>query len=231
MTGGSVLITFDLLCSSPITIQDTLIKNDNDSLLWDLSVYLNGSLLKRVRPDQAQDIIIWNLKEGRNNITITLDAAPRSTSSSNGGLHGELVLTQKSPISNYGIIYQGYLSYISNQIYKNSNQITNNTFSIDTIASEKFLISTKNIAVGSRLYYYSVNSNNSVDSIRLRADLRRSSDNPISGPAITSYRLKFKNSKEIQNTAPAVSATNQIMSNQSMSNYQQGSTSGGTGTY
>jgi len=202
MIGGSVLITFDLLCSSAVSIQDILIKNDNDSVLWDLSIYLNGTLIKRMAPNQSNDVVVWNFKEGKNNVAIAIDAAPRLTSSSNDGLYGELLLMQKSLISNYGIIYQNSLSYINNQIYKNSNQILNNVFSIDTIASEKFLISSKNIATGSRLYYYSINSNNTVGSIRVRADLTRSSSNPISSPALMSYRLKFKNSKDIKDSGP-----------------------------
>jgi len=117
-------------------------------------------------------------------------------------LHGELILMQKSIISDYGMIYQNYLSYINSQIYKNSNQILNNTFSIDTISSEKFLISNKNIATGSRLYYNTVNTNNQVDSIRVRADLVRSVSDPISSPAIVSYRLKFKNSKDVKDSGP-----------------------------
>lgn len=196
------MITFDLLCSSAVSIQDILIKNDNDSILWDLSIYLNGALIKKMAPNQSNDVVVWDFKEGRNNVAIAIDAAPRVTSSANGGLHGELVLMQKSLISNYGIIYQNYLSYVNNQIYKNSNQILNNSFSIDTIASEKFLISSRNIATGSRLYYYSINPNNSVDSIRVRADLTRSSSSPISSPALISYRLKFKNSKEIKDSGP-----------------------------
>jgi hypothetical protein len=202
MNGGSVLITFDLLCSSAISVQDVLIKNDNDSTLWDLSVYLNGSLIKSMASGQSSDVIVWDFKEGRNNISITIDAAPKITSSSDGGLHGELVLMQKSLISNYGIIYQNYLNYLNNQIYKNKNQIINNSFSIDTIASEKFLISDKNITHGSRLYYYSINSNNSIDSIRLRADLVRSNLDYTSGPVLISYRLKFKNSKDVKDSGP-----------------------------
>lgn len=202
MIGGSVLVTFDLLCSSAVSVQDILIKNDNDAMLWDLSIYLNGALIKRMAPNQSNDVVIWNFREGKNNVSIAIDAAPRSTSSSNGGLHGELILMQKSIISDYGMIYQNYLSYINNQIYKNSNQILNNTFSIDTISSEKFLISNKNIAIGSRLYYNTVNTSNQVESIRVRADLVRSVSDPISSPAIVSYRLKFKNSKDVKDSGP-----------------------------
>jgi len=199
--GGSALLSFELLASSQASLEETIIKNDNDSVLWDMAVYLNGVLLKRLKPGQDRDVVIWNFREGRNTVQIAIDAKPKETSGENGGLSGELVLTQKSFISDYGLIYQKYLSHINAQMYKNKNQVTNNTFAIDLINNKKYLISNSPIVPGSRLYYHVINPINQVDSVRVRADLLRSVNNPLSTPAITSYRLKFKSSQTLTQQA------------------------------
>lgn len=197
--GGSVLITFDLLCDSDIKIEKTITKDDIDSSKWDMCVYLNGSLLRRLRPDNSGDSIVWDLKKGKNSITVTIDAAPKVNTQSVGGLYGSFTLMQQSRISNYGFIYQNYLSYVSPYLLRSNNAVLNNVFTIQTIDTEKYLISNKAILLNSRIYFYR-NNNNSTNSVRVRIDLRRERNNPKSSPIITSYRVKFKRSENIANT-------------------------------
>ena len=194
--GGSVLISFDILCESDIKIEKIFNKDDQDSSKWDVCVYLNGALLRRIRPDVTRDSIIWELKKGKNNVMVAIDAAPRLTSQSTGGLYGAFTLMQQSRISEYGFIYQNYLSYVSPYLLRSNNAVLNNVFTVHTIDTEKYIVSNKKILINSRMYYYS-NNTDSVNSVRLKIDLRRPRTNPKSSPIVTSYKLKFKRSENI----------------------------------
>jgi hypothetical protein len=203
--GGSVLISFDILCDSDIKVEKTFAKDDLDSSKWDVCVYLNGTLLRRIRPDVSIDSIIWEFKKGKNNVTVAIDAAPRSTAQSVGGLYGSFTLMQQSRISNYGFIYQNYLSYISPFLLRSNNAVVNDVFTITTIDTEKYLISNKKILLNSRMYFYS-NNDSPVNSVRVKIDLRRSRTAPKSSPIVTSYRLKFKRSETIASNVTRTSS-------------------------
>lgn len=200
-SGGSVYISFDILSSSTFSVQKLLTKDDDNSLNWDLAVYLNGSLIKRVSPNVSSETIIWNFIEGINNVTICIDAKPKPTSSSNYGLYGSFSLMQQSRISEYGLIYQKYLTYVAPELFKNSNNIVNNSFSIATIDTEKYIISNREIVDGSRLYYYTNNTDSAVDSVRFRIDMNRNPMTPKSSPIVTSYRVKFRRTQMLKDTA------------------------------
>ena len=200
-SGGSVYISFDILSSSAFVIQKTLTKDDDYSLNWDLAVYLNGSLIKRVPPDVSSENIVWNFVEGINNVTICIDAKPKPTSSSHYGLYGSFSLMQQSRISEYGLIYQKYLSYVVSDLFKNNDTILNNSFSIATIDTERYIISNREIVDGSRLYYYVNNANSTVNAVRVRIDMNRDLLKPKASPLVTSYRVKFKRTQEIKDTA------------------------------
>lgn len=200
-SGGSVYISFDILSSSTFSVQKLLTKDDDNSLNWDLAVYLNGSLIKRISPNVSSETIIWNFIEGINNVTICIDAKPKPTSSSNYGLYGSFSLMQQSRISEYGLIYQKYLTYVAPELFKNSNNIVNNSFSIATIDTEKYIISNREIVDGSRLYYYTNNTDSAVDSVRFRIDMNRNPMTPKSSPIVTSYRVKFRRTQMLKDTA------------------------------
>ena len=127
---------------------------------------------------------------------VAIDAAPRLTSQSTGGLYGAFTLMQQSRISEYGFIYQNYLSYVSPYLLRSNNAVLNNVFTVHTIDTEKYIVSNKKILINSRMYYYS-NNTDSVNSVRLKIDLRRPRTNPKSSPIVTSYKLKFKRSENI----------------------------------
>lgn len=200
-SGGSVYISFDILSSSTFSVQKLLTKDDDNSLNWDLAVYLNGSLIKRISPNVSSETIIWNFIEGINNVTICIDAKPKPTSSSNYGLYGSFSLMQQSRISEYGLIYQKYLTYVAPELFKNNNNIVNNSFSIATIDTEKYIISNREIVDGSRLYYYTNNTDSAVDSVRFRIDMNRNPMTPKSSPIVTSYRVKFRRTQMLKDTA------------------------------
>jgi hypothetical protein len=199
--GGSVLISFEILVSSDVKINKTILKNDDNSALWDMSVYVNGVLVRNVLPGQYSDEIELNLKSGKNSIAIAIDAAPRVTSGSTGGLYGSMTLLQGSRITDYGMVYQNYLSLINPELFKNNNNTINASFAIKKIDTIDYVISNKKITPGSRMYYYVNNSNNDVSSIRIRADFSRPIGDPKSTPAITSYKVKFKRSDNVKDAA------------------------------
>ena len=199
--GGSVLISFEILVSSDVKINKTILKNDDNSALWDMSVYVNGVLVRNVLPGQYSDEIELNLKSGKNSIAIAIDAAPRATSGSTGGLYGSMTLLQGSRITDYGMVYQNYLSLINPELFKNNNNTINASFAIKKIDTIDYIISNKKIIPGSRMYYYVNNSNNDVSSIRIRADFSRPIGDPKSTPAITSYKVKFKRSDNVKDAA------------------------------
>jgi len=202
--GGSVYISFDILMSSNVNVQKLITKDDDYSFNWDMAIYLNGSLIKRIKPGVSQDNIEWNFKEGINNIIICIDAQPKTTSTSKLGLYGSFTLMQQSRISEYGLVYQKYLSYIAPEVFKNNNGIVNDSFSIATIDTEKYIISNRNILYGSRFYYYLNNTESIVDSIRVRINMRRNSFSPKSSPIVTSYRVKFGRSEKLSETVSLI---------------------------
>ena len=198
--GGSVYISFDILMASNLDVQKIITKDDDYSANWDMAIYLNGSLIKRIKPGVSQDNVLWNFKEGINNVIICIDAKPKTTSVSKLGLYGSFTLMQQSRISEYGLIYQKYLSYIAPEIFKNNNGIVNDSFSIATIDTEKYIISNRNILYESRFYYYVNNTESIVDAVRVRINMKRNQFNSKSSPIVTSYRVKFGRSEKLSET-------------------------------
>jgi hypothetical protein len=81
---------------------------------------------------------------------------------------------------------------------RDSNSVLNNVFSIIEIDTEKYIVSNKKILPDSRIYFYNNNSTfNTVNSIRVKAEMRRPLRDSKSTPMLTSYRLKFKRSETI----------------------------------
>jgi len=197
-SGGSVYISFDILTSSSFTFQKSLTKDDDQSLNWDMSIYLNGILIKRIRPGIASEDLIWNFTEGINNVAICIDAKPKPTSNSDLGLYGSFTLMQQSRISEFGLIYQKYLSYIAPELFKNNNNTINNSFSIAKIDTEKYIITNREIIDNSRFYYYSNNTDSVVDSLRFRIDMDRDTQSSKSSPLISSYRIKFRRTEMLK---------------------------------
>lgn len=198
VSGGSVYISLDILCPQDITFEKTFSKDDQNSSLWDVSVYLNGSLISTMPSETSSANILWNLKEGKNNIAILIDAPPKNAGETYGGLTGSITLLQQARINQYGYIYQNYLSNVSKYILRDNNAVLNNVFSIVEIDTEKYIVSNKKILPDSRMYFYNNNSNfNNINSIRVKAELRRPLRDSKSTPMLTSYRLKFKRSETI----------------------------------
>jgi hypothetical protein len=93
---------------------------------------------------------------------------------------------------------------IAPEVFKNNNGIVNDSFSIATIDTEKYIISNRNILYGSRFYYYLNNTESIVDSIRVRINMRRNSFSPKSSPIVTSYRVKFGRSEKLSETVSLI---------------------------
>lgn len=198
VSGGSVYISLDILCPQDITFEKTFSKDDKNSSLWDVGVYLNGSLISSIQSETNSANILWSLKKGRNNIAILIDAPPKNAGENYGGLTGSITLMQQARINQYGYIYQNYLSNVSKYTLRDNNAVLNNVFSIVEIDTEKYIVSNKKILPDSRMYFYNNNSTfRTINSIRLKAELRRPLRDSKSTPMLTSYRLKFKRSETI----------------------------------
>lgn len=197
-SGGSVYISLDILCPQDVTFEKTFSKDDQNAFLWDVSIYLNGSLISTIPSETNTANVLWNLIKGKNNITILIDAAPKTAGATYGGLTGSITLLQQARINQYGYIYQNYLSSINKYMLRDSNAVLNNVFSITEIDTEKYIVSNKKILPDSRMYFYNNNSSfSTVNSIRVKAEMRRPLRDSKSTPMLTSYRLKFKRSETI----------------------------------
>lgn len=195
-SGGSIYISVDILCPQDITFEKTFSKDDQNSATWDVSIYLNGNLISTIPSETTTEQVLWNLKSGKNNIAILIDAAPKEAGQTYGGLSGSITLMQQARINQYGYIYQNYLSHVSKYVLRDDNSIANNAFTIMEIDTEKYIVSKKKIIPNSRMYYYSNNAN-TVNSIRVKAEMKRPLSDSKSTPMVTSYRLKFKRSQTI----------------------------------
>jgi len=199
--GGSVLIDFNIIVGSDLSIQKSLTKDDDNSSNWDMAIYLNGVIIKRIRPGIRMDNITWNFKKGANNVKICIDAQPKKSVASQLGLYGSFTLMQQSRISEYGFVYQNYMMYINNQLFRQENELIKNSFSIDKIDTINYIISNRPLVDGSRFYYTTTSDSSDVQSMRVRINMTRELTSPKASPIITSYKVKFKRSDSLQNRA------------------------------
>lgn len=199
--GGSVLIDFNIIVGSDLSIQKSLTKDDDNSSNWDMAIYLNGVIIKRIRPGIRMDNITWNFKKGANNVKICIDAQPKKSVASQLGLYGSFTLMQQSRISEYGFVYQNYMMYINNQLFRQENELIKNSFSIDKIDTINYIISNRPLVDGSRFYYTTTSDSSDVQSMRVRINMTRELTSPKASPVITSYKVKFKRSDSLQNKA------------------------------
>lgn len=187
LSGISIFLETQVLCSSEKTIKQTFIKNDAVSKKWNVSVYVNGKPTY-IPSDQVSETIQWNFKQGVNLIKIAIDAEESA--------NGSITLMDGSNLSNYGLVYQDYYSYVDPLDFKKSRSASDYVFTIENYFGNKEVFSRSDIRSNSKIFYYT-NTPNPIDAIRVRADISRS-QNPVSSPSMDSFTLKFKNNQRLE---------------------------------
>lgn len=166
------------------TIINNIISKSGNAVDWNMAVYLNGTLIADLQSGLASKEITWSFIKGVNDLVITFD--------SESSVSGSVSLMSGVSISNYGIPFLNYYSYVDPFDFRINRGTQDKVFTIDDYLGNKEILSRNYIQNNSRLYY-TTNSPTKVESIRFRADLSRFT-NPFGTPSLSSYRIKFKNS-------------------------------------
>ena len=183
LNGISGYMKTNLICDIENSISTTISRSDN-SVLWDMSVYLNGVSITTFESGVSSKDVVWNLRKGINIIEVTFDAV--------GSSSGSISLMSGESINAYGTPFLRYYSYVDPFDFKSNRTIEDFVFTIDNYLGNKEILSRQAINENSRFVYYN-NSENPVSSVRFRADLSRF-NNPFGTPSLNNYRIKFKNS-------------------------------------
>lgn len=183
----NVLLETNVLCSSEKTVRHNFVKNDDVSKKWNVAVYVNGKPTY-ITSNQSSEVIEWNFKQGTNTVKILIDIEESA--------NGSITLMEGKTLANYGLVYLDYYSYVDPLEFKKNRSVYDYVFTIENFFGNKEIFSRTDIRSNSRIFYHT-NNPNSVNAIRLRADMARS-QNPIGSPSITSFTLKFKNNQELE---------------------------------
>lgn len=151
---------------------------------FNLAVYLNGELLADLPNGVVSQSVEWNFIQGINNIIVTYDKPFSGVAS--------FSLMEGTNLSRFGSIFVDYFNYLDPFDFANKNIDSDNYFTIDKVFGRKQIFSSQKIE-GTCRFGYTLKSERTIESIRLRADLSRY-DNPYATPILQSYKIKFKHS-------------------------------------
>lgn len=168
-----------ILCSEAKSGSHIVAKSRED---FNLSVYLNGSLIADIPSGQLDAKVDWNFVKGINNIAIAYDKSFSGVFS--------IDLMKNNFLSSYGTIFLDYFTYLDPIEFSMKVDPSLSVFTIDEIFGAKEIIASKEISNRSMLKYF-VNSSDQITSIRYRVDLNRFA-NPLQTPVIDAVRVKFK---------------------------------------
>jgi hypothetical protein len=175
---------FDCKLMSDIskTVSSTISKSRPD---YNLSVFLNGTLICDLPSGVISKDIEWNFISGVNEIYIGYDKPFSGDGISFSMFSG-------AGLNEYGIVYVNYISYLSPEDFRQKLNRSENIFTIDTLYNTREIIADKKLLGTSMIRYYS-DVSDAISAVRYRVDLRRY-DNVFSSPVLNSIRVKFKNS-------------------------------------
>lgn len=168
-----------VLSGSSRSVTHTLIKSD---LNYNLSVYLNGSLIADLPSGVLSDEVDWNFVSGVNDIEILYDKPI------NG--YVSFVLMSGYTLSEYGIVFSENYKYLNNLEYMRRASSGKKVFTIIESRGRKELVASDYIDSKSLLRNYA-NPEDAITAVRYRADLIRH-NNPLQTPAIDSVKMKFR---------------------------------------
>lgn len=183
LTGISGFLQTSLLVDEDTEAINSISKSDT-SVNWDMAVYLNGTLLADIPSGVSRAEVNWSFKKGVNNIVVTFDASGTSS--------GSISLMSGVSITNYGVPFVKYYSYVDPFDFRVNRNEQDLVFTIDNYLGNNEIFCRSQISNNSRIVFQS-NVTNPVKAVRFRADFSRFSS-PFGTPALESYRIKFKNS-------------------------------------
>ena len=160
-------------------------KADANSQQWDVYVFLNGREIGSLPEGTDTALLPWKFNEGLNHIALTINI-PASSDAYPSPYLGTLDLMVGDDPSTFGTVKLATWSYID--LFKMSYNETGQpkTFTI----SDNEIISRRKPTTNFRLRY-AKSTDRGPTSIRLRADLERSSDNDSVSSIIDSYSVRF----------------------------------------
>lgn len=191
---GSIYLSTSIFSENDINITDLFLKS-LAAQYWDVKIYLNGIDLTssgQLSSGVLSANITWNIKKGKNDLIIIINKSLNNTTQTpfNGSIS---LLQDKSILSIPGLkLFKNYLYEVKIEDLRYNYSNLDNVYSIINYENNYEIVyrRTEEIKTGSKVYYY-YNSEQGVESIRLRADLFRGNSFD-SAPAITSYTVKFK---------------------------------------
>jgi hypothetical protein len=174
----SELIETKLLSVEERTVSHTITKSGS----FNLTVYLNGSVIGELPAGQSISKLEWNFIKGINTITFAYD------NSSTERVSFDLMVGAN--LFDYGTVFMDYFSYLDPIEFRNKVDSTLSVFTIDSFYGSKYLLASKEISKRSILKYYSDKSQE-VNAVRYRVDFNRYA-NPLQTPILDAIRIKFK---------------------------------------
>jgi len=170
-----------LLCDQAVSTVHTIVKENYD---FNLSVYVNNSLLADLPAGTVSSSVEWIFNAGVNTIEIYYDKSSNFTVGFN--------LMSGSSLHQYGTVFLNYYNYVDPIEFRRRSLTGKPVFTIDTIFGQRQIISNKYIDAGSVMTYLS-DKNDKVHAVRYRVSLRRYSS-PLQTPALNSMKVRFRNS-------------------------------------
>lgn len=170
-----------ILCEKAVNAVHTFVKQEYS---FNVSVYLNGSMISDIPSGNSSASIEWQFKAGVNTIEVYYDKESTSVVSFN--------LMSGSSLSEYGTIFLDYFNYLDPIEFRRRCNDSVSVFTIDEVYGQKQILASKNIETRS-LIRYMTNASDAVTAIRYRATLSRF-DNPLQTPSLDSIKIKFKHS-------------------------------------
>ncbi len=165
-------------------------KNDANSKNWGITAYLNGVEVGTL--DVGLDFLAvpWKFKEGLNHV-ILLITIPATTSDAPRVYDGKITLMEDANLNEFGTVKLATWNYVDFFTMQYNEVDAPFSFTIrETSTSKKEIISRRQPTDNLR-FRYAKDTGKGPDAVRVKVDLKRSTDNPSVTPSLDLYRLRF----------------------------------------
>lgn len=193
---GSICLSTNIFSAETFTVTELFLKS-LQAQYWDVKIYLNGVDLTAtgpLSPGVLSSNITWNFKKGRNDLFIIINKSTNDTNGVPTSFNGTIsLLKDRSILSLPGVtLFKNYLFEVKPEDLRLYYSNQDNVFSIINYENNYEIVYRRQeeIKQGSKVYYY-YNNQNTVNAVRIRADLFRGNSFD-SAPSINSYTIKFK---------------------------------------
>ncbi len=160
-------------------------KADANSKTWDVKVFLNGREIASMPEGVHKLTVPWRFRAGKNHIVVMANI-PEYSSDSNSPYLGSFSIMSDSDLWDYGVVKLDDWNYVDD--YKIVKNHTNES-KVFTIYNGE-IVSRREPTTNFKLSW-AQSTGAAPESIRLRADMSRSSTNSNTSPSIDMYRLRF----------------------------------------